>query len=74
METTEQIEDLIYDLVFSRNQEYKIDVSEYIYDIYEYDIFIKSIKEILKKSKVSIINSNINLNSKTVIWELKVKR
>jgi hypothetical protein len=24
--------------------------------------------------KVSIINSNINLNSKTVIWELKVKR
>jgi hypothetical protein len=74
MKTTEQIEDLIYDLVFSRNQEYKIDVSEYIYDIYEYDIFIKSIKEILKKSKVSIINSNINLNSKTVIWELKVKR
>jgi hypothetical protein len=74
METTEQIEDLIYDLVFSRNKEYKIDVSEYIYDIYEYDIFIKSIKEILKKSKVSIINSNINLNSKTVIWELKVKR
>ena len=30
--------------------------------------------EVLKKSKVRIIKSDVKLDSKTVIWELKVKK
>lgn len=74
MKTTEKTEDLIYDLIFSDNEQYKIDVSEYISDIYQYNNFIQDIKKVLKRSKVKIVNDKVNLNSKTVIWDLKVKR
>lgn len=65
---------LIYDLIFSENVDYKIDVSDYINDIYQYEAFISEIKKILKKSKVSIINNNVKLDSKTVVWSLKVRK
>jgi hypothetical protein len=66
--------DLIYDLIFSDNTYYLIDVSEYINDIYGYELFIQNIRKILKKSKVRIIRSEVKLDSKTVIWDLKVKK
>jgi len=67
-------EDLIYDLIFSENLEYNLDVSEYIDDIYKNDDFITEIKKVLKKSKVSIVHSSIEVDSRTVMWKLKVKK
>ena len=67
-------EHLIYDLIFSDNVDYKIDISEYIEDIYKYDKFIEEIKSVLKKSKVSIIKENVDLDTKSAIWNLKVKK
>jgi hypothetical protein len=67
-------QELIYDLIFSEKTEYKIDISEYIKDIYRYDEFVAEIKSILKKSKVSVVKSNVLLDSKTAIWDLKVKK
>lgn len=65
---------LIYDLIFSENTEYKIDISEYIDDIYRYDRFVEDIKEVLKKSKVMIIKDVLSLESNSALWILKVKR
>ncbi len=67
-------EKLIYDLIFSENTEYRIDIADYIENIYKYDRFIKEIKSILKKSKVSVVKEKIDLESKNAIWNLKVKR
>jgi hypothetical protein len=67
-------EELIYDLIFSQNYEYSINVSEYIEDIYKYDRFINDIKNVLKKSKVSIISENLDLKTEIIIWKLKVKK
>lgn len=66
--------ELIYDLIFSNNDQFRIDISDYIKDIYQYDEFMEKIKAILKKSKVKIISNNTVMSSKTVIWEIKVKK
>lgn len=65
---------LIYDLIFGDDIDFKIDISDYRSDIYEYEYFVDDIKEILKKSKVKIIDSKVTVNSKTAIWELKLKK
>jgi hypothetical protein len=67
-------DDLIYELIFTEQVEFKIDISKYIDDIYQYDDFVTDIKSILKKSKVKIVKSEINLDSKTAIWILKVRK
>lgn len=67
-------DDLIYDLIFSTEENFKIDISDYLSDIYKYEEFIDKIKKILKKSKVKIVISDTIMSSKTVIWELKVKK
>ena len=67
-------EELIYYLIFSEKLEFKIDIAEYVDDIYQYDDFIEEIKIILKKSKVKILKSIINVDSKTAMWHLKVKK
>ena len=67
-------EDLIYDLIFSDETIYKINLSDYVDDIYKYEDFVESIKLIMKKSKVTVIKSTIKVDSKTAIWELKVKK
>jgi hypothetical protein len=67
-------DELIYELIFSEKENFKIDISDYILDIYEYEEFIDKMKKILKKSKVKIIISDTLMSSKTVIWELKVKK
>lgn len=67
-------DDLIYDLIFSEDEDFIIDVGAYIKDIYKYDEFIDEIKEILRKSKVTIVTNSIDVDSKTVIWKLKVRK
>jgi hypothetical protein len=65
---------LIYELIFTEMEEFNIDISKYISNIYDYEEFISDIKKILKQSKVKIVNSTVNLDSKTAIWELKVSK
>jgi len=69
-----QKDDLIYDLIFSESSDFTIDIGQYIPDIYKYDEFVDEIKEVLRKSKVSIITNSIDVDSKTVIWKLKVRK
>ena len=67
-------DELIYDLIFSENLEYRIDIADYVDDIYRYEEFVADIKKVLKKSKVYIAKSSVLVDSKTAIWELKVKK
>lgn len=67
-------DDLIYDLIFNESTEFKIDIAEYIEDIYQYEDFVADMKEVLKKSKVKIVKSSVDIDSKTAIWNLKVKK
>ena len=67
-------DDLIYDLIFSCSTEYEIDISQYIENIYRYDEFVDEIKIILKKSKVVILKNTLDVDSKTVTWNLKVRK
>lgn len=67
-------EELIYDLIFSERIIYTIDISKYVEDIYSYEDFVSDIKKVLKKSKVGIVKSSVLVDSKTVIWELKLKK
>ena len=67
-------DDLIYDLIFSSENHFDINLGEYVDDIYQYDDFVESIKFIIKKSGVTIVKSTIKVDSKTAYWELKVKK
>jgi hypothetical protein len=67
-------DDLIYDLIFSKETYFLIDISDYIEDIYQYENFIIKLREILKKSKVYIVKNEVLVDSKTVMWELKVRK
>lgn len=67
-------EELIYDLIFSENSDYKINLSNYVDDIYQYEDFVEEIRVILKKSKVKVIKTKILVDSKTAIWNLKVSK
>jgi hypothetical protein len=67
-------DDLIYDLIFTEKLDFKIDVSNYVKDIYQYEEFIEEIRSVLKKSKVKVVKSEIKLDSKTAIWHLKVNK
>jgi hypothetical protein len=46
----EKNDNLIYDLIFSDNTYYLIDI-RYINDIYDYELFIDNIRKILKSQK-----------------------
>ena len=67
-------ETLVYDLIFSDKDEFIIQIGDYIKDIYKYDEFVDDIKQILNKSKVTIVSNSIDVDSKVVIWKLKVKK
>ena len=67
-------DDLIYDLIFLEKEDFIIDIGNYIPDIYKYGDFVDEIKDILRKSKVSIITNSVDVDSKTVIWKLKVRK
>ncbi len=66
-------ESLIYDLIFAKKTKYTIVVGDYT-DVYKYDSFVEEITNILLKSKVTIIDSNVNVDSKGVVWKLKIKK
>jgi hypothetical protein len=67
-------EKLLYDLIFSKKEDFIIDISEYIDNIYDHKEFVDEIKNILKKSKVIIIESDIILDLKTATWKIKIKK
>jgi serine/threonine protein phosphatase PrpC len=69
-----QQDELIFKLIFSKEKDFIILVSDYIGDIYRYDYFIKEIKDILKKSKVMVVKENIEVSLHEVKWKLKVKK
>ena len=66
--------ELIYDLIFSEKLDYKINIADYVDDIYQYDDFVEDMKIVLKRSKVKIVKSVVVVDSKTAIWQLKVKK
>lgn len=70
----EKKEELIYRLIFGDETSYRIDLGEYVEDIYEYDHLVDEIRTILRKSKVTIVKSSIKVDSKTAFWELTVKK
>jgi hypothetical protein len=65
---------LLYDLIFSEEEDFVIDVSGYVDDLRTHMEFIGDIRDILRRSKVSIINQNVNVDSNTVTWTLKVRK
>jgi hypothetical protein len=67
-------EQLLYDLIFSKKEDFIIDISDYIENIYNHKEFVDEIKSILKKSKVTIIDSDVILDLKTATWKIKVKK
>jgi serine/threonine protein phosphatase PrpC len=69
-----QQDELIFKLIFSKEKDFIILVSDYIGDIYRYDYFIKEIKDILKKSKVMVVKENIEVSLHEVKWKIKVKK
>jgi hypothetical protein len=69
-----EIDSLIYDLIFSEKTEFKINVAEYIQDIYRYEDFINEIRLILKKSKVTIHSTQVLITDVSVVWQLKVSK
>lgn len=70
----EKRQELIYRLIFGEDTVYVIDLGHYVEDIYQYEDFVDDIRGILRKSKVTIIKSSIKVDSKTALWELKVKK
>lgn len=67
-------EQLLYDLIFSKKEDFIIDISDYIENIYDHKEFVDDIKNILKRSKVTIVNSDVILDLKTATWKIKVKK
>lgn len=67
-------DDLLYDLIFGQKEEYEINLSDYLEELYKYDRFVDEVKSILKKSKVSIIKERLDLSENGPIWILKVKK
>lgn len=67
-------DELIYSIMFSSQLSYEIKVSDWVEDIYKYDRFISEIKDIMKKSKVSIVKEKVDLEEDSVLWSFKVKR
>ena len=70
----EQKDDLVYNLIFSNQNDFSILVTDYIKDIYKYDDFILEMKDILRKSKVPIIKETIEVTFDYVRWNVKVKK
>ena len=67
-------DDLIMDLIFSERTHYRINISDYIKDIYKYDIFIKDMKTVLKKAKVVIIDEKVILEEEEAEWVLRLEK
>jgi hypothetical protein len=67
-------ENLIFNLIFGDETNFKIDIGLFVDDIYHYEDFVTEIRNILRRSKVMVVQSGIKVDSKTATWELKVKK
>lgn len=70
----EKKQQLIYGLIFGDETNFLIDIGQYVDDIYQYEDFVAEIRNVLRKSKVMIAKSSVSIDSKTALWELKVKK
>lgn len=69
------MDDLIFELIFSDETIHKIDISEYLKDeLYTYKTFIKNIKNILRISKVTMVDERISVDIDAIIWEFRTKK
>jgi hypothetical protein len=67
-------ERLIFNLIFGSKTEFLIDLGDYVADIYFYDHFVDEVRDILRRAKVMVVKSSIKVDSKTAVWELKLKK
>lgn len=67
-------EELIYRLIFGEETELAVDLGHFVEDIYQYDDFVDEIRGVLRRAKVTVAKSTIKLDSKTAVWELKLKK
>ncbi len=67
-------DELIFDLIFSEKSEFKIDLGDYVDDIYQYEDFVYEIRDVLRRAKVTIAKSSIKIDSSTARWEMKIKK
>lgn len=65
---------LLYSLIFSDVESFVINVSQYTDNIKLCDDFIRNIKVILDKSKVTLLYDETSIVDKSFIWKIKVKR
>ena len=75
MDTIVLKEDLIYELIFSDEVEFTIEISQYVDESYKYDRFMREIKKILKKSSILLEKQKLDIVSVSEInWYLKINR
>lgn len=65
---------LIYDLIFSEKVKFKINIHYYLDNKYDYEDFIEDITEILIKSKVMIVSSEVKILKDDIQWNLTIKK
>jgi len=71
-------EDLIYNLIFTKENEYVINMADYIKKIYKYEDFITEVKKVLLKSKVMVVSEEVEIINESkeveIFWRIKVKK
>lgn len=70
-------DELIYNLIFSNENVYNINIADYIDPLYryKYDRFIKEIKNILILSNVEIEKEILNIDSTSkIMWVIKTRK
>lgn len=71
-------DDLIYELIFSDETEFTINMKDYIKKIHRYEKFIEEIRDIIFKGKVNIISEEVevvNVSKKIeIIWTIKLSK
>lgn len=65
---------LMYDLIFSDNQEHEISILEYISNIKEVNTFIDKVVKNLKIAGIKIKEDILILTEKKNIWILKIEK
>lgn len=74
MERLSKYDKLIDELLFGKYTKFKIEVMDYIKDIYNSDEFVADTKIIIKRGKVQIVKEKVIVDKESVIWEFTIKR
>jgi hypothetical protein len=74
MERLSKYDKLINELLFGKYTNFKIEVMDYIKDIYNSDEFVADTKIIIKRGKVQIVKEKVIVDKESVIWEFTIKR